>query len=152
MSKSIQGLSLYNGWRGKVRDIRGSHFYKLVKQGVIPKPAICIFCGVRNGQEGAWNTYHAEEYGSTFKDYKEGALPVCPLCHGMRHLRIKLPNIWARYKQRIKMPNREGLSIAPNLNAVFAKLGKCKDIPYFEDLPTVVLRLDAIVAEPYSGP
>lgn len=147
---AIENLKLYNGWHGKVRNSRGSAFYALLKQGKIPAPKKCAACGQENGP--VWNTYHAEEYGSTWECYVEAAKPLCPRCHGMIHARFKLPNRWKRYKQRILQENFGGLGTFKNMGEVYAYMRTIKDIAYVEDQPTGIAWLDAISLTAYSGP
>lgn len=143
-------LKNYNGWRGVVRTTRGAKFYQMLKDKKIPPPKTCAMCGQEHGP--VWNTYHAEDYGSTWDDYLQEAKPVCPRCHGMIHSRFRFKNRWKRYKQRILQPNFGGLGTFKTLNDVFAYMRQISDIEYIEDAPTGILWLDQMPLVPYSGP
>lgn len=147
------GSKAYNGWSGEIRDLRGNLFYSLVKKGEIAPPEKCYVCGAINCDTTSRNTYHAEEYGSTWSEYLEACRPVCPYCHGMIHLRFRLPN---RFK-RMKVRAREGtlLAQAPkfaNLFTFFGSVRKVGDMAYVEDSDSGLGWLDKMALKAYSGP
>lgn len=145
------GSPAYNGWIGKIRDIRGNKFYADLKKGDLPVPEFCFLCGAKHQKDG-WNTYHAEEYGSTWETYVEITKPLCPTCHGMMHVRYKLPNRFKRMKRRVAEGNL--FELAPrfaNLGAFFPVASRLKDIPYFEDAPSGNSWLDSVQLTAYKG-
>lgn len=146
------GLRSYNGWPGAARKVRGDEFYRLLRAKKLPSPDLCFLCGNRHILDG-WNTYHAEEYGSTWEDYVGGAKPLCPYCHGMIHLRFKFPNRFLRMKQRIADGSLRGkVPTYKNLGEVFSLAKKLSDLPSIDNTSSGNQWLDSLQLTAYSGP
>ena len=135
-------LTEYNGWSGKIRDKRGSWFYKENPKEALGK---CTVCGSYAGL-----TFHAEEYGSTIASYLDACHELCAYCHGMIHMRFRYPNRWARYKHRAA----EGYKFIDfaHLGAYFAAMKVVADIKPGEYGPSGIDWLDALPTESYKGP
>lgn len=143
----------YNGWPGAVRDKRGNkRVYLRKKKNLIPPPTICAFCGAVHEKDG-YNTYHAEEYGSTWEDYNAACIPLCPYCHGMIHVRFRYPNRFKRMKARVADGSlfRTRRKVK-NLNEFFKVIRSVRDIGYQPDCKTGILQLDGIALTKYVGP
>jgi hypothetical protein len=142
---------MYNGWAGKIRDVRGNKFYDLLRQNKLPAPKHCHLCNREHGPNSA-NTYHAEEYGSTWESYLEICKPMCPVCHGMMHMRFKLPNRFKRLKHRVAAGTLLAEApVIPSLQKFFTIAGKLGDIPFVEDCKSGNPWLDGVQLTAYKG-
>lgn len=143
------GSPSYNGWAGLIRDVRGTAFYKMKMHE--PKPGDeCAICGQEHGPVSL--SYHAEDYGPTWQEYVKGCRQLCPRCHGMIHSRFRFPNLWQRYKHKVRTPNYGDCAQFANLGAFFGYAKYVRDIEYYEPHPTGIDWLDAYPVAPYNGP
>lgn len=141
----------YNGWSGLIRDIRGNEFYRQLGKGGIEKPSVCHVCEAEHGPDCS-NTYHAEEYGSTWQEYRDACRPVCPMCHGMIHVRFKIPNRFRMHKDRVGSGYYKNRPPAfKNLFSFFGKIRGTKDIPLYPDVDSGVEWLDRMPMHSYKG-
>lgn len=138
----------YNGWSGIIRDVRGTLFYKEVHK---TKPTSCCkLCG--DLQKFTSLSHHAEEYGSTWKEYLENCHLLCARCHGMIHVRFRFPNLWARYVHKVRQADFGGCKRFKTLIEFFAYAKKCKDIPPYPWIDTDLKWLDSMPRKAYVGP
>jgi hypothetical protein len=144
-------LALYNGWSGRIREIRGAKQTADVKSGKIKATGQCEVCGNTKGL-----TFHCEEYGSTYQDMLDNLHELCPYCHGILHLREKWPNRFTRFKHRIVHGTLETVEF-DNLWAFFTKAKSLKDINQLyvgwdpETIPLAVKWLFEIPLHQYQG-
>lgn len=141
----------YNGWAGKIRDVRGASLYANI--GVeLPHYTACVLCN--QPASNVTMTYHTEEYGSTYEDYLANAKALCPHCHGMIHMRYRLRGRFQRFKQRLSM-GEEGISqlhVFKTLGHFFMIAPKMSDLYNYPEHNSGHDWLDALPMTSYKGP
>lgn len=79
-------------------------------------------------------------------------LTLCARCHGMVHLRFKMPNRWERYKHICRYETYEGPK-PKNMAEFFARTKGVTDIPdYHPRVLTGNTHIDGIPQYAYKGP
>jgi len=78
-------------------------------------------------------------------------LTLCARCHGMVHIRHKIPNRWERYKHICRWQTYEG-PVPKNMGEFFARSKGVYDIPFFQAKPTGNAAIDNIPKVSYKGP
>jgi hypothetical protein len=136
------GMGAYNGWSGLIRTERGNLQYNMIRSGKYPMTGKCELCGHDKGL-----TVHAEEYGSTWEAFVASSHELCPVCHGLIHMRWKLPNRWKRHKQRLLAGQYQEVIRLPSLGAFFGICRNIRDLPFIEDCKTGIEWVDGITME-----
>jgi hypothetical protein len=137
----------YNGWPGKVRELRGALHSSLIKQKALPRLGHCELTGQTKGL-----TFHSEEYGSLWQDMLATTHELAPYCHGIIHARFSLPNRWRRFKMRLLEKKLDEIYEFNSLFQFFGTIKGLPDIDAYPDCDTGIAWLDALTLTPYDGP
>lgn len=139
----------YNGWSANIRNIRGALAFKLRRKGLIAPPVVCELCCSTRGV-----TYHAEDYGSTWEDYRKCCHPLCCYCHATIHVRKTYPQRWKRFVHRALTGTLPEFPYT-SLYEVYTQYRGIKDLPEYH-IPEELLSSDhwllALETQEYSGP
>jgi hypothetical protein len=142
----MAGLATYNGWPGNVREARGKQHMALVKKGKAPSTGKCELTGQTKGL-----TFHAEEYGSTLDDMIVETHELAPYCHGIIHMRFKMPNRFRRFKHRLLTEEFDQIYAFNSLWEFFGNVRGLHDIAEYPDYNSGVPWLDVLPMQAYKG-
>ena len=140
----------YNGWSTDTRNVRGKISYSKKKARATNA---CELCGQTEGPF----SWHAEEYGSSLKDFLDHEIELCAYCHGMIHARYSKPGRFERFKRRLQAirsgaENAKPLAHMKSISEVFQNIFKLKDVPRDLEAASGVEWLDSLVMTKYDGP
>lgn len=138
-------LTWYNGWSGKVRQLRSDW---VDTHAPLKGTGKCSLCGSTTAVG-----FHAEEYGGTREHYIKECYELCACCHGFMHMRYLVPNRFKRHKARIAKGDFHEVMQFTNLGKFFTVCKAVGDLKHeVENVVTGIPWLDRARLQKYEGP